>query len=132
MPVRRLLEIVSLTVVYATTIFFIVLAALTTISNIFGAEFGQYLVWLVGGLAAVSGYIVFVQGSQLSAKTVASLLPFFVVSGVTTAGMTSDDPVWWRNNFSQLGDRTTFAATLFNYTIVMAGICIIIISYFSL
>ena len=131
-PVRRLLEIVSLTVVYATTIFFIVLAALTTISNIFGAEFGQYLVWLVGGLAAVSGYIVFVQGSQLSAKTVASLLPFFVVSGVTTAGMTSDDPVWWRNNFSQLGDRTTFAATLFNYTIVMAGICIIIISYFSL
>ena len=57
MPVRRLLEIVSLTVVYATTIFFIVLAALTTISNIFGAEFGQYLVWLVGGLAAIFHHV---------------------------------------------------------------------------
>ncbi len=54
-------EIVSLTVVYVTTIFFIVLAALTTISNIFGAEFGQYLVRLVGGWLPSAVYFVSVQ-----------------------------------------------------------------------
>ncbi|BAR06618.1 hypothetical protein [Scardovia inopinata] len=130
-PLRRFVEIISLTVVYATTFFFIVLAALTVVAYVFGSQFSQYLIWLVGGFAAVGAYITYVQANQLSAKTVASLLPFFVISGVTTAGSMSDDHDWWRNNFSQLGDRTTFAASLFNYTIVMAGICIIIISYFS-
>ncbi|MDO4913837.1 MAG: ABC transporter permease, partial [Bifidobacteriaceae bacterium] len=36
------------------------------------------------------------------------------------------------NNFSQLGDRTTFASQMFNGTIILAGLCIIIISYFSI
>ncbi len=59
------------------------------------------------------------------------LLPFFVVSGVSIAGLTSDDPYWYNNNFSQLGDRTTFAARMFNSTLTLAGICIVIISYFA-
>ena len=67
----------------------------------------------------------------MDAKTLASLLPFFLISGVAIAGITSDDPYWYHNNFSQLGDRTTFAATLFNSTLILAGVCMIIISYFA-
>ncbi|MFC2374047.1 MAG: ABC transporter permease [Parascardovia denticolens] len=130
-PVRRLLEIISLTVVDTSTIFFVSLASLTIIAAVFGSEFSPYLIWLTGGLSAIAGYITFVQANELSAKTIASLLPFFVVSGVTTAGMSSDDHNWWRNNFSQLGDRTTLGATLFNCTVILGGICIIIISYFA-
>ncbi|MBS5560069.1 MAG: ABC transporter permease [Bifidobacterium longum] len=65
-------------------------------------------------------------------KTIAGLLPFFVVSGVATAGMTTDDPYWYLNNFSQLGDRSTFAARMFNSTLILAGSCIIIVSYFAI
>ncbi len=54
-----------------------------------------------------------------------------MVSGVSIAGLTSDDPYWYNNNFSQLGDRTTFAARMFNSTLMLAGICIVIISYFA-
>ena len=43
----------------------------------------------------------------------------------------SDDPYWYNNNFSQLGDRTTFAATMFNSTLILAGVCVIIVSYFA-
>lgn len=68
----------------------------------------------------------------MNAKTIASLLPFFVISGVVTAGMTTDDPYWYHNNFSQLGDRTTFAARMFNSTLILAGTCIIIVSYFAI
>ena len=68
----------------------------------------------------------------MNAKTIASLLPFFVVSGVSIAGLTSDDPYWYNNNFSQLGDRTTFAARMFNSTLMLAGVCIVIISYFAI
>ncbi len=78
------------------------------------------------------GYITFVQAELMNAKTIASLLPFFVVSGVSIAGLTSDDPYWYNNNFSQLGDRTTFAARMFNSTLMLAGICIVIISYFAI
>lgn len=56
---------------------------------------------------------------MMNAKTIASLLPFFVISGVVTAGMTTDDPYWYHNNFSQLGDRTTFAARMFNSTLIL-------------
>ena len=55
-----------------------------------------------------------------------------MISGAATAGLTSDDPYWYNNNFSQLGDRTTFAASMFNATLILAGICIIITSYFAI
>ena len=82
--------------------------------------------------AGVVGYMTFVQAEMMNAKTIASLLPFFVISGVVTAGMTTDDPYWYHNNFSQLGDRTTFAARMFNSTLILAGTCIIIVSYFAI
>lgn len=65
--------------------------------------------------------MTFVQAEMMNAKTIASLLPFFVISGVVTAGMTTDDPYWYHNNFSQLGDRTTFAARMFNSTLILTG-----------
>ena len=68
----------------------------------------------------------------MNAKTLASLLPFFVVAGVGTACSTTNDPHWFRNNFSELGDRTTFAASMFNITLVFGGLSIIIITYFAI
>jgi hypothetical protein len=105
---------------------------LGVINELMGRSFIGYIAALCAGFAGVSGYVTFVQASLMDAKTLASLLPFFVVSGVSTAGLTSDDPYWYNNNFSQLGDRTTFAARMFNSTLILAGICIVIISYFSI
>ena len=34
--------------------------------------------------------MTFVQAEMMNAKTIASLLPFFVISGVVTAGMTTE------------------------------------------
>ena len=131
-PVRRLFEILALSVVYASTIFLTAFAMLSIANDIMGKTlFSGYISPICGGMAGVVGYMTMVQAEMMSAKTLASLLPFFVVSGVSTAGLTTDDPNWYHNNFSQLGDRTTFAATMFNATLVLAGICIIIISYFA-
>ena len=129
---RRLIEILALSVVYAATLFLVTFMVLGVINELMGRSFIGYISALCAGFAGVSGYVTFVQASLMDAKTLASLLPFFVVSGVSTAGLTSDDPYWYNNNFSQLGDRTTFAARMFNSTLILAGICIIIISYFSI
>lgn len=132
-PIRRSIEIVALSVVYAATIFLAVFAILGIITDMMGIRiFIGYLPWVSAAFAGIVGYVTFVQADLMDAKTIASLLPLFVVSGVTTAGLTTDDPNWWHNNFSQLGDRTTFAASMFNSTLILAGICIIIISYFAI
>ena len=131
-PVRRIFEILALSMVYASTIFVTSFMMLSIVNNMMGIRtLKGYLPILCAAIAGVVGYITFVQAELMNAKTIASLLPFFVVSGVSIAGLTSDDPYWYNNNFSQLGDRTTFAARMFNSTLTLAGICIVIISYFA-
>ncbi|MCI1983875.1 MAG: ABC transporter permease [Bifidobacteriaceae bacterium] len=131
-PLRKLFEVLSLSVVYGSTVFLATFVVLNVVNTMIGIQLGgDYLMALVVGGAGIMGYFGYVQGELLTAKTVASLLPLFVLSGVGTAGLTTDDPNWWHNNFSQLGDNVTFAASMFNVTIILAGVCVIIISYFA-
>ena len=131
-PIRRIFEILALSTVYASTIFLTSFALFSIVNTVMGMHlFAGYMPAACAGFAGVAGYMTFVQAELMNAKTLASLLPFFVISGVSTAGFTTDDPYWYHNNFSQLGDRTTFAASMFNSTLILAGVCIIIVSYFA-
>ncbi len=131
-PLRRVFESVALSVVYAATTFLSSFALLSAINQVMGgAIFVGYMPSVCATFCGIVGYTTFVQARMMNATTLASLLPFFVISGVCTAGLTTDDPYWYHNNFSQLGDRTTFAATMFNSTLMLAGVCIIIVSYFA-
>ena len=121
-----------MSVVYAATAFLTSFLILNIANGIIGTQmFVGYLVGACAGLSGVVGYLTFVQAQAMRAKTLAALLPFFVIAGVGGAGMTTDDPWWFVNNFSRLGDRTTFAASMFNTTLILAGLCVIVISYFS-
>ena len=131
-PIRRIIEIVSLSVVYGATIFLSSFALIGAANDMMGnAIFAGYISSVCAGFAGVVGYMTFVQAELMNSKTIASLLPFFVVSGVCTAGLTTDDPEWYYWNFSRLGDSTTFAARMFNSTLMLAGTCVIIVSYFA-
>lgn len=133
MRLRRAVEILALSVVYAATLFLTSFMIFSLFNSLMGpVRFVTYIPSICAGLAGVSGYITFVQAELMDAKTLASLLPFFIISGVGVASYTSTDPNWFNNNFSQLGDRTTFAATMFNVTLILGGICVIIISYFAI
>ncbi|WP_231129299.1 ABC transporter permease [Bifidobacterium choloepi] len=130
---RRAFEILALSVVYASTLFLTSFMIITLVNSLMGtAMFQTYIPSVTAAIAGIAGYITFIQAELMDAKTLASLLPFFIVSGVGTAATTTTDPNWFNNNFSQLGDRTTFAASMFNSTLILGGLCIIIISYFAL
>ncbi len=129
---RRLIESLALSAVYAATTFLTSFALFSVINEVMGPKiFVGYMSAICAAVSGVVGYMTFVQARMMNAKTLASLLPFFIISGVCVAGLTTDDPYWYHNNFSQLGDRTTFAATMFNSTLMLGGLCIIIISYFA-
>lgn len=130
---QHLFELIALSTLYGATMFLMSFALLAIINNIVGRSVvNGYLPFFCCALSGIAGYATLVQAELLRAKTVASLLPLFVISGAATAGLTSDDPYWYHNNFSQLGDRTTFAASMFNATLILTGICIIITSYFTI
>ena len=130
---RRLVESLALSAVYAATTFLTSFALLSMVNEVMGPKvFVGYMAAICATVSGIFGYMTFVQARMMNAKTLASLLPFFIVSGVCVAGLTTDDPYWYHNNFSQLGDRTTFAATMFNSTLMLGGLCIIIISYFAI
>ena len=131
--VKHTFEITALSTIYGATMFLMSFALLSIINSIIGkSAMNNYLPVLCSPLSGIVGYATLIQAELLEAKTVASLLPLFVISGAATAGLTTDDPYWYNNNFSQLGDRTTFAASMFNATLVLSGICIIITSYFAI
>ena len=61
---------------------------LSIVNNMMGIRtLKGYLPILCAAIAGVVGYITFVQAELMNAKTIASLLPFFVVSGVSIAGL---------------------------------------------
>ncbi|MUH59032.1 ABC transporter permease [Bifidobacterium canis] len=130
--IRRIFEVLALSVVYAATLFLTSYMLFNIMNGAMGKAFSTYIPAICAAFAGISGYLTFVQAELMDAKTLASLLPFFIISGVGTASFTSNDPYWFNNNFSQLGDRTTFAARMFNSTLILGGICIIIISYFAI
>ncbi|WP_161972384.1 DUF998 domain-containing protein [Glaciihabitans arcticus] len=80
---------------------------------------------LVAVTAGVTAYALFLIASQISTKTLASLLALFLVAGVFASMLTADDATWWQRNFSALGMGGNGSAQAFNLTIIVAGFAMI-------
>ena len=80
---------------------------------------------LVAVTAGVTAYALFLIASQISTKTLASLLALFLVAGVFASMLTADDATWWQRNFSALGMGGAGSAQAFNLTIIVAGFAMI-------
>jgi hypothetical membrane protein len=74
---------------------------------------------LAGVASAVGGRFAFGAGIGLRTADLAALLFGFLVIGTLFAMVTSADPRWWEENFSQLGSGWAF-----NGTLVVAGLLI--------
>ena len=73
--------------VYAATAFLTSFLILNIANGIIGTQmFVGYLVGACAGLSGVVGYLTFVQAQAMRAKTLAALLPFFVIAGVGGSG----------------------------------------------
>lgn len=130
--VRQIVTTVALAAVYGYTIFLLTFVILYVFNDFIGFDpEHKYLVVSVVFMALATSYFSYVTGATLTAKHLSLLLPLFVIAGVGVAGVITPYQHWWTNNFSELGDNTTPAARLFNTTLIIAGICVIIISYFA-
>jgi len=82
---------------------------------------GAVLMALTFGLAA---YVVFPSVARMTTQRAATLLMAFVFMGALTSAITTSDPVWWTEHFSQLGTYNDVSSWIFNGTLIAGGLLV--------
>ncbi|QEV98936.1 hypothetical protein F6J84_01580 [Microbacterium caowuchunii] len=79
---------------------------------------------IAAAATAVTAYIAYLSGADLSARQLSLVLALFLVAGMLTAMLSSQDPLWWQMNLSALGMTHDVSALTFNLTLVVSGVIV--------
>ena len=82
---------------------------------------GAILLAITLGLAA---YLVFPSVARMTTQRAATLLMAFVFMGALTSAVTTSDPAWWKEHFSQLGTYNDVSSAIFNGTLIAGGLLV--------
>lgn len=72
--------------------------------------------------SGLCGYWIFLSASRITTSKLSSLLVAFMATATIMSMATSQDPKWWEYHFSQLGTLGSFSSTLFNTSLIIAGL----------
>lgn len=86
---------------------------------------------LAAAATALSIYLAFVSGANLSPRQLSLVLAIFLVVGMVTAMLSSADPQWWQMNLSALGITHDISSLTFNLTLIVSGIMVTTIARFA-
>ncbi len=82
---------------------------------------GAILLAITLGLSA---YVVFPSVAHMTTQRAATLLMAFVFMGALTSAVTTSDPAWWKEHFSQLGTYNDVSSAIFNGTLIAGGLLV--------
>ncbi|QAY72734.1 hypothetical protein ET445_04640 [Agromyces protaetiae] len=80
---------------------------------------------------ALSAYVAFLSGANMTPSLLSLVLAVFLVAGVLAAMLSSSDPLWWQKNLSALGMTDDLSALAFNLTLVIAGVIVTTIARYG-
>lgn len=86
---------------------------------------------LAAAATALSAYLSFLSGTSLSPRHLSLVLAIFLVVGMVTAMLSSNDPRWWEMNLSALGITHDISSLSFNLTLIVSGVIITTIARFG-
>jgi len=86
---------------------------------------------LASAATALTAYIAFLSGANLSPRQLSLVLAVFLVVGMFSAMLSSNDPRWWEMNLSALGITHDISSLTFNLTIIVSGVMITTIARFG-
>ncbi|SDS04295.1 DUF998 domain-containing protein [Agrococcus carbonis] len=90
-----------------------------------GLELDAFAGALVCGIAAgAAAYLAHPLGDDISTRTLAVLVPTFLVVGVLFSMLTASDERWWQVHFSSLGAGGGVSGFAFNMTLVLSGVLV--------
>ena len=87
---------------------------------------------VVGIACGLVAYMVANRSLQMHVQRVAGLFVTVLVAGVAVSILTVNRPLWWEHSFSFLGMQGSSARIVFNFTLIMSGILLIVLQQFFL
>ncbi|GAB3396911.1 hypothetical protein GCM10027515_00600 [Schumannella luteola] len=85
---------------------------------------------VVAATTGASALIMSAIASDMTTRRLSVLLGLFLLAGCFASMLTTEQPDWWRANFSTLGAGTAVSAATFNLTIIVAGTAILTLADF--
>lgn len=89
-----------------------------------------YAALVVSLLCGAVAYYVANRAMQISVRSLLNVFVIILFAGVTFSAVNVNDPRWWEESFSFLGTAQSNARSVFNATLMMAGILFIILQQF--
>lgn len=128
--IRKLFSVVTLTIAFS-----LVTAILIGVGTfIFNLSFKDLLLdqyssaVIVGVVTAVTTYAIFATSIRLTTQDIVNAFSTFMVVGVFSSMITSQNPYWWQENFSSLGTTDSVSSLAFNYTLILSGLLMVCMS----
>lgn len=85
---------------------------------------GLFAAIMMGATLGLTAYFVFPSVANMTTRRLSTLLMAYVVVGSLTSAITTSDPLWWREHFSQLGTYGDISSWMFNATLVAGGLLV--------
>jgi|GEM_PF-2576489 len=89
-----------------------------------------YAALVVGMMCGAVAYYVANRTLQITVRAVLNVFVIILFAGVATSAINIDDPRWWQESFSFLGTAQSNERSVFNATLIMAGILFVILQQF--
>lgn len=89
-----------------------------------------YAALVVSLLCGAVAYYVANRAMQISVRSLLNVFVIILFAGVTFSAVNVNDPRWWEESFSFLGTAQSNARSVFNATLMMAGIFFMILQQF--
>lgn len=89
-----------------------------------------YAALVVSLLCGAVAYYVANRAMQISVRSLLNVFVIILFAGVTFSAVNVNDPRWWEESFSFLGTAQSNARSVFNATLMMAGILFMILQQF--
>ena len=125
-PWTAVVNTISVVVIHSTLAFLgtyaaFLLLALGLVGLPVSGFLGAVLMAITFGLSA---YLVFPSVARMTTQRAATLLMSFVFMGALTSAVTTSDPLWWKEHFSQLGTYNDVSSWIFNGTLIAGGLLV--------
>ncbi len=89
-----------------------------------------YAVALVGLACGAVAYVVANRNMQVRVGHVFQLFGVTLLGGIAISAIAGNNPMWWEQSFSFLGERGSDTHTVFNATLIIAGVLMIVLQQF--
>jgi hypothetical protein len=89
-----------------------------------------YAALLVGIVCGAVAYSVANHMMQITVRTVLNIFAIILVGGIAFSAVYGNQPLWWEQSFSFLGELKSTERNVFNATLIISGVLFVILQQF--